>query len=103
MQRVTRHALFMGLGLFSLGSMLSSRRFAEMLLWAGNPIFGAVGAWHQDQRLRKTKPAEFYEQTSFMPFRAILDGRQSLSQVAAEIPAAPYVLALAAVLLAYAP
>jgi uncharacterized membrane protein len=43
-----------------------------------------VGSAHQDYRLQKVLPAQFYEQTSILPFKAIWEGRNSLQKAAEE-------------------
>jgi uncharacterized membrane protein len=69
--RVTRHPLFMGVGLFGLLHLLVvSVNAAELAFFAGFPLFAVLGCHHQDQRkLASGDPAfrEFHAATPFLP------------------------------------
>jgi len=91
-QRVTRHPLNTGFGLFGLGHMIVNPTTGDWTLWAGLLAFALVSAIHQDRRLLAAGPPgyrEFHEQTSFVPFAAILRGRQRfvLSEIGWRAPA----------------
>lgn len=69
--RVTRHPLFMGVGLFGLLHLLvASVNAAELAFFAGFPLFAMLGCHHQDQRkLAAGDPAfrQFHAATPFLP------------------------------------
>lgn len=70
-QRLTRHPLFMGLGLFGLLHLLPNGNAADVAFFGGFPLFALVGSRHQDQRkLMKGPPgfAAFHRETPFLPF-----------------------------------
>lgn len=80
-QRITRHPLNTGFALFGLSHMLVNGTVGDWIFWGGFPVFALVSAWHQDLRLLASgDPAfrTFYERTSFVPFVAVLQGRQSI-------------------------
>jgi uncharacterized membrane protein len=69
---VTRHPVFMGAGLFGLVHLLGANlNAAELVFFAGFPIFAVVGCAHQDRRKRATlgEPyVRFCAETSLLPF-----------------------------------
>ena len=80
--RITRHPLFMGVGLIGLLHLCLARiHSSDLAFFAGLPIVGLIGCWHQDQRnLARGDSAfhSFYDATSFLPFgrgglRALVD------------------------------
>ncbi len=82
-QRITRHPLFMGLGLFGAAHLIPNGSAADVVFFGGFPLFALVGSWHQDQRKRATNPqlSEFFRETPFFPFtgRETLRGLRELS------------------------
>jgi uncharacterized membrane protein len=70
--RLTRHPLFMGVGLFGLLHLLAARvNAAELAFFAGFPAFAWLGCRHQDRRKLATGDAEFARfcaATPFLPF-----------------------------------
>ena len=84
--RLTRHGLFMGLGLFGLLHLVVNGYATDVAFFAGFPIFAVLGSWHQD--LRKCSSQEGYREfcatTPFLPFtgRETLRGLRELSPVA---------------------
>lgn len=85
--RVTRHALFVGFGLFGLGHLLMNGWAADLAFFAVLAAFSLVGALHQDARKRSEDPGRFgpfFAETSLVPFAAILAGRNRL--VLSELP-----------------
>ena len=87
LERVTRHAFFAGLVIFSLAHALLATKLVGMVFLLGYAVVSAVGAWHQDRKLlaRFGEPfAEYLRATSAVPFVAILSGRQKL--VWSELP-----------------
>jgi uncharacterized membrane protein len=77
--------------------MMTASLAAPILFWGGFPVFYVVGGMHQDYRQRNTKPSDYYEDTSFLPLVAILDGRQVGSRAFAEVTAQAYATALCTV------
>lgn len=83
---LTRHALFMGIGIWALLHLISNGYAADVAFFAGFPVFVLLGSWHQDRRKLATQ-AEFrgfYDQTPFVPFtgRQTLRGLRELSPLA---------------------
>ena len=78
-QRITRHAMFMGVGLFGLLHLPVNGFLSDAIFWAGFPIFSLLGCWHQDQRKLATDGEAFrafHAATHFLPFsgRGVLRG-----------------------------
>lgn len=85
-QRITRHPLLMGLGLFGLMHLVPNGNAADVAFFGGFPIFAVVGCRHQDQRkLAMGTPgfAAFHRETPFLPFTgsATLQGIRELGPV----------------------
>jgi uncharacterized membrane protein len=79
--RVTRHPLNTGFALFGLAHMLVNPTVGDWIFWGGFPLFAVVSAIHQDRRMLASGSPEFrsfYAQTSFLPFSAIVSGRQTM-------------------------
>lgn len=68
--RVTRHPLFMGLGLSGLLHLPANGFASDVAFWAGFPLFAVLGCAHQDARKRATQAgyAEWIAATPFLPF-----------------------------------
>ena len=80
--RITRHPLNTGFALFGLAHMLVNPTVGDWIFWGGFPVFAVVSAIHQDRRMLAAGSPEFwsfYGQTSFLPFAAILFGRQRMA------------------------
>jgi uncharacterized membrane protein len=70
-QRLTRHPLFMGLGIFGLLHLIPNGNAADVAFFGGFPIFAVVGCWHQDRRKLTAGPPEYpayHRATPFLPF-----------------------------------
>lgn len=84
--RLTRHGLFMGLGLFGLLHLVSNGYASDVAFFAGFPIFAVIGSWHQDSRKRASLDgySGFCAKTPFLPFtgRETLRGLRELSPIA---------------------
>lgn len=68
---LTRHPLFMGLGLFGLLHLIPNGHAADIAFFGGFPLFAVLGCRHQDERkLAAGAPgfAEFHRLTPFLPF-----------------------------------
>jgi uncharacterized membrane protein len=78
--RITRHPTFAAFFLFGLAHCLMNGWLTDLLFFGGFAVFSWVGATHQDARKVVEVPgyAEFKDATSFIPFGAILDRKQSL-------------------------
>lgn len=81
-QRVTRHPAGWGYALFGMAHCLVLPWTGDLLFFGGWIVFSLASTLHQDARSRKEGPAElqrFQDQTSWLPFGAILSGRQKLA------------------------
>lgn len=87
--RITRHPLFMAVGLWGLGHCLINSFQTDLLFFGGFAVFAIIGCAHQDSRKRREEGerlAGFMAETSLIPFIAILSGRNRL--VLSELPLA---------------
>ena len=70
--RITRHPLFMGMGIFGLMHLLGAETHAgELAFFGGFVVFAPLGCRHQDHRKLAALGEEFrrfHEQTPFLPF-----------------------------------
>jgi uncharacterized membrane protein len=85
--RLTRHPLFMGLALWGFAHALINGFLADVVFFAGFPLFGLIGAAHQDARKQTEQLARlgpFYGETSMLPFAAVITRRNRL--VLGELP-----------------
>ncbi len=81
LERITRHAFFIGVGLLGLAHTLLATRLVGTVFFGWLTLFVAVGAWHQDKKLLRLlgQPyRDYLRVTSALPFAAILAGRQRL-------------------------
>lgn len=95
-QRISRHPMNTGFALFGLAHMFSNPTTGDWIFWGGWVVFAVASALHQDRRALASGPGEFrafYAETSFVPFVAMLQGRQRL--VPGEFPWPAVVAALA--------
>jgi len=79
--RVTRQPMNMAFALWGLAHLLANGTVGDVAFFGSFVVLGVVGAYHQDARLKITKGEpfiEFCEQTSVMPFSAILGRRNRL-------------------------
>ena len=107
--RITRHPLILPVVPFGVASaILTGGRPCDAILFLGLSIYAVAGCWAQDLRvireegsvgtvfqtetrdnrgeLERTQLRSFFEQTSFVPFKAVLDGRQSFDDIFREFP-----------------
>lgn len=79
--RVTRHPLFMHVGIWALAHVVLNGFLNDVLFFGGVFLVGLLGCIHQDSRKRVTDPdlAEFFAETSLLPFGAIAAGRNRLA------------------------
>jgi uncharacterized membrane protein len=85
--RITRHPLFMNIGIWGLTHVVLNGFVNDVLFFGGIFLVGLFGCMHQDSRKRVTEKGrldEFFAETSLLPFAAILSGRGKL--VLSELP-----------------
>jgi uncharacterized membrane protein len=70
--RITRHPVFMGMGLFGLFHLFAAPvNASELAFFGGFPLFVLLGALHQDRRKLLTGDealGSFHRDTPFLPF-----------------------------------
>jgi len=81
---LTRHPVFMGVGIFGALHLLVLGNASDVAFWAGFPLFALLGCAHQDRRKLATEGADYrrwHERTPFLPFsgRETLRGLRELS------------------------
>jgi len=94
-ERISRHGFFAGLGLLALAHALLATHLTGTAFFGVLALFTWVGAAHQDAKLlaqRGEVHRRYMEVTSFVPFAAIVSGRQRLDLRG--IPAAAWVAAV---------
>lgn len=77
---LTRHPLFMGIGVWALMHMVPNGFASDAAFFGGFALFAVIGSWHQDARLAKTRGEEFHQflrDTPFLP----LTGKHTLRGV----------------------
>ncbi|MFM8375679.1 MAG: NnrU family protein [Phenylobacterium sp.] len=101
--RITRHPFLWGVGIWSAGHLLVNGDLVSLILFGTTGVLAIGGAASIDAKRRRTHGeawAAFEARSSFIPFAAILSGRQTLRPrefaVQALIGAAIYVVALMA-------
>ncbi len=79
--RVTRHPMLNAFALFGVAHCLVNGCLGDVLFFGGFPLFAWLGARNQDARKVHEVPGydELLRTTSFVPFAAILSGRQRLA------------------------
>ena len=101
--RVTRHPQLGGIVAIGLGTACRSSTLTRACFFGFGPALACTSlAAHVDRKKRLLEPepqARREEQTSFVPFLAFLDGRQSWSQLAAEASGPNAIIAALAVAL----
>ena len=87
MGRITRHPLFMSLGIWAAAHLLVNGWATDVAFFGGFVLYTVIGCAHQDARKRATEGerlAHYFATTSLVPFVAIAQGRNRL--VVAELP-----------------
>ena len=80
--RVTRHPVMWGVGLWAAVHILANGDLASLLFFGSFLLTALGGAWHLDRRMAATEGERwrrFVAVTSFLPFAALLAGRQRWS------------------------
>ena len=94
--RITRHPLFMGMGLFGLLHLLAAPVSAsDLAFFGGFPLFVLLGAAHQDRRKLLTAGdafRNFHRDTAFLPRPAAVAAALREDRVAALIAVAAAVV-----------
>ena len=85
--RITRHAVFMGLGIWALAHLVANGFASDVAFYGGIVLFVLVGSWHQDQRKLAggdLRFERFHAATAFIPFtgRGALRGLMELPPLA---------------------
>ena len=85
--RITRHAVFMGMGIWALAHLVANGFASDVAFFGGIVLFVLVGSWHQDRRkLAGGDPRfeRFHAATAFIPFtrRGALRGLMELPPLA---------------------
>ena len=83
--RITRHGTFMSFALLGIGQMLTRGRLGDAVFWGSFPVFWIIGSLHQDYRLKQDMSKAFFEKTSLLPFKAIIEGRNTWTSAKDEI------------------
>ncbi|EPZ31517.1 hypothetical protein O9G_004549 [Rozella allomycis CSF55] len=83
--RITRHPLFGSFALLGIGNVLNSGYLGPTIFWGAFPIFWYFGSMHQDMRKKNDLPANYFSETSILPFKAIIEGKQSLWEALEEM------------------
>ena len=88
--KITRHAVFMGMGLWALAHVIANGYASDVAFFGGIVAFVLVGSWHQDRRkLAGGDPRflRFHAATAFIPFtgREALRGLMDLPPLAVVI------------------
>lgn len=111
MTRITRHPLILPVAPWGIATaILAGGRLSDLILFGGLAIYAIAGCAAQDLRIQKeegsvgtvfapdnasstagTNLQGFFETTSFVPFAAILDGRQSWKEAVEEFPLLAFV------------
>jgi uncharacterized membrane protein len=65
---ITRHPVFMGIGLWGLIHVVPNGYASDVAFFAGFPLFALLGSWHQDRRLRKSLGESYRRFLSGTPF-----------------------------------
>jgi uncharacterized membrane protein len=80
-QRITRHTQNLAFFLFGLAHCFSLPFVGDWIFFGGFVVFTILSSLHQDWRTRATgseQAKEFLQETSAVPFAAIVSGRQKL-------------------------
>ena len=79
--RVTRHPLMWGIGLWAISHLLANADMASLIFFGAFVLLALAGSTSLDARKTKENApgwGVFVQSTSFIPFIAIIEGRQRL-------------------------
>lgn len=101
--RITRHPLILPVVPWGLATgYLAGGRGCDYILFAGLAVYAVAGCFAQDLRVQREEGSvgtafqsperlkDFFAKTSFVPFGAVLDGRQQIKDVVTEAPWLPF-------------
>ena len=80
--RITRHPMNMFLAFWGLAHLLANGTVADVAFFGSFVVVGVLGPYHMDARLKREKGeafTEFCDETSVLPFGAILRGKNRLA------------------------
>jgi len=103
-QRVTRHPMNLAFALFGLAHCLSNPYEGDWIFFGGFVVYAVASSIHQDRRILAAGPEaarQFQAQTSFLPFAAILSGKQRFAPGEYGLPALGISLAVFVLLLLF--
>ena len=103
--RITRHPLILPVVPWGIANaLLAGGHDVDVALFGGLAIYAVAGCYAQDLRVTASaqvgtvfkdgKLEGFFKETSFVPFGACLDGRQSLGDAVREVPTKALAVAL---------
>jgi uncharacterized membrane protein len=109
--RITRHPLILPVAIWGVANAIQcGSQLDDWLLFGGLSLYSILGCLAQDLRVSKQEGSvgttfltatdessrlqDFYQSTSFIPFAAVLDGRQLMSDILREVPWLAVTLAL---------
>jgi len=109
--RITRHPLILPVVPWGVAtSYLAGGRTVDFILFGGLALYAIAGCACQDLRIMRKEGSVgtvmstsedagslleiFYSRTSFVPFAAIVDGRQSIDILLKEFPIIPFILGI---------
>ncbi len=87
LERVTRHPFFAGLALYCVGHILVAQRLIGIVVFGTFGVLAVLGGLMQDRKMvarRGEQHAEYLRASSFLPFWAVVRGRQRI--VWSELP-----------------
>lgn len=99
-QKITRHAVFMGMGIWALAHTISNGYASDIAFFGGIVAFVLIGSWHQDRRKLAGGDARFerfHAATAFIPFT----GREALRGLMELPPVAVVIAVIAALVVRY--
>lgn len=80
--RITRHPMMWGIALWAVAHILANGDFASLFFFGGFLLTAILGSLHLDRRMASEQGerwARFAAETSYIPFAALLSGRQRWS------------------------
>jgi len=117
--RITRHPLILPVVPWGIATAyLAGNRLCDFIMFAGLSLYAIAGCAAQDLRVSKEEGSvgtvfrpnesveegqrlsQFFQQTSFLPFGAVLDGRQDIGDIFREVPWLGFVVGTATGVLA---
>jgi uncharacterized membrane protein len=81
--KITRHPSFVGLAVFGIAHTIMNGWAGDLIFFGTFPALGIIGGLHQDRRKLRELGASyrtFLDATSFIPFAALISGRQKFSR-----------------------